>query len=162
MSQNDEKSARRTIDGIRRMIYPSRRVTNRNRGRGQNNSDRSGVPFMQFMHSGKLHSFKELKIFGISVESFLEFWWTWKKILGITNSHHENIICSLEKRDDDSTHNNEISLSNSKYHWGHRENSGYDSSICVIPRQYWRTNGISVIFHHFNMMMANHFFGPKK
>lgn len=51
MSQNDEKSARRTIDGIRRMIYPSRRVTNRNRGRGQNNSDRSGVPFMQFMHS---------------------------------------------------------------------------------------------------------------
>ena len=54
MSQNDEKSARRTIDGIRRMIYPSRRVTNRNRGRGQNNSDRSGVPFMQFMHSGKL------------------------------------------------------------------------------------------------------------
>ena len=56
MSQNDEKSARRTIDGIRRMIYPSRRVTNRNRGRGQNNSDRSGVPFMQFMHSGKFHS----------------------------------------------------------------------------------------------------------
>ena len=57
MSQNDEKSARRTIDGIRRMIYPSRRVTNRNRGRGQNNSDRSGVPFMQFMHSGKIFDY---------------------------------------------------------------------------------------------------------
>ena len=60
MSQNDEKSARRTIDGIRRMIYPSRRVTNRNRGRGQNNSDRSGVPFMQFMHSGKLFFFVDI------------------------------------------------------------------------------------------------------
>merc|ERR1712168_156649 len=50
-NEHTNQSARRTIDGIRRMIYPSRRVTNRNRGRGQNNSDRSGVPFMQFMHS---------------------------------------------------------------------------------------------------------------
>lgn len=66
MSQNDEKSARRTIDGIRRMIYPSRRVTNRNRGRGQNNSDRSGVPFMQFMHSGKLYS----RRFNLYLEEF--------------------------------------------------------------------------------------------
>ena len=65
MSQNDEKSARRTIDGIRRMIYPSRRVTNRNRGRGQNNSDRSGVPFMQFMHSGKLFFFRGHHFLGI-------------------------------------------------------------------------------------------------
>ena len=116
MSQNDEKSARRTIDGIRRMIYPSRRVTNRNRGRGQNNSDRSGVPFMQFMHSGKFLSFKELGFFLNTRRTFSGILMNLKKILGVTNSHHENIICSLEKRDDDNTHNNEISLSNSKYH----------------------------------------------
>lgn len=99
MSQNDEKSARRTIDGIRRMIYPSRRVTNRNRGRGQNNSDRSGVPFMQFMHSGKFHLFKGY----LDLSSFIpgKFFWNFdelgKNFFGVTNSHHENIICSLEK-----------------------------------------------------------------
>ena len=116
MSQNDEKSARRTIDGIRRMIYPSRRVTNRNRGRGQNNSDRSGVPFMQFMHSGKFIFIQRTENFRDTRRTFSGILMNLKKILGVTISHHENIICSLEKRDDDSTHNNEISLSNSKYH----------------------------------------------